>query len=141
MTGTWLGYYKYGNEKLQKAYGFDKTYFTITINSFDKGFFQGVVVDDIKSGGMEGTGEIIGQIEDDRISFKKFMPKKSLIYLNGEKRYLDKKHPALYYTGTFSKDKKEICGEWKFKITLGFLFGFIPIPYRPGKGTWSMALQ
>lgn len=39
MTGTWLGYYKYANEKLQKAYGFDKTYFTITINSFDKGFF------------------------------------------------------------------------------------------------------
>ena len=141
MTGTWLGYYKYDNEKLQKAYGVDKTYFTITINSFDKGFFQGIVVDDIKSGGMDGIGEIIGQIEDDKISFKKFMPKKSLIYLNGEKKYLDKKHPALYYTGTFSKDKKEISGEWKFKITLGFLFGFIPIPYRPGKGTWNMALQ
>ena len=141
MTGTWVGYYKYGNENLQKANGFDKTNFTITIKSFDGKNFQGIVVDDIKSGGMEGIGKVMGQIEDEHIFFKKFMPKKSIICFNGEKKNSDKKHPVLYYTGVFSKDIKEISGEWKFKFTIGFLFGFIPFPYRPGKGTWRMALQ
>lgn len=141
MTGTWLGYYKYHHEEIQKAIGFDKTYFTITINSFSRNNFKGTVTDDIKTGGMEGTGEIIGEIEGEKISFKKFMPSESLLYPNGEQKHSDKKHPTLYYTGTLSKDKREINGEWKFKITIGLLFGFIPIPYRPGKGTWSMTLQ
>jgi len=39
------------------------------------------------------------------------MPKTQLIYPNGEKKNLDKKHPTLYYTGTFSKDKREVNGE------------------------------
>ena len=141
MTGTWIGYYKYDNEQLQKASGFDKTYFTITIKSFDEKNFKGIVIEDIKSGGMKGTGEIIGVIDGEMISFKKFMPKKSLIYPNGEYKSLDKKHPTLYYTGRFSNEKREINGEWKFKITISLLFGFIPIPYRPGKGAWSMTLQ
>jgi hypothetical protein len=141
MTGTWLGYYKYDNKHLQKASGFDKTCFTIIINAFDEKYFKGIVTDDVKSGGMEGTGRIIGEIEGEKISFRKLMPKRSTMYPNGERKYSDKEHPTLYYTGTFSKDKREINGEWKFKITIGLLFGFIPIPYRPGKGTWSMALQ
>ncbi|HEY5407385.1 MAG TPA: hypothetical protein VIJ92_09860 [Ginsengibacter sp.] len=141
MTGTWLGYYKYDNKNLQKSFGFDKTHFTIIINSFDQKCFKGNVTDDVKSGGMEDTGEIVGQIDGENISFKKLMPRKSIIYPNGELKYLDKKHPILFYRGKFSKDKREISGEWKFKITIGLLFGFIPFPYRPGKGTWSMTLQ
>jgi len=56
MTGTWLGYYKYDNLKIQKAFGFEKTFFTINIVSFDKKNFTRTVIDDTKSGGMEGTG-------------------------------------------------------------------------------------
>ena len=111
MTGTWIGFYKFDNERVQKAFGFDKTYFTITIKSFDERNFHGIVIEDIKSGGMEGIGEITGEIDDAKISFEKFMPKTQLIYPNGEKKNLDKKHPTLYYTGTFSKDKREVNGE------------------------------
>jgi len=141
MTGIWLGYYKFDKEVFQKASGFDKTFFTITIQSFNDNNFKGIVIEDIKSGGMEGTGEIIGKIEVGKIFFKKFMPKRLTLYPNGERKYEDEKHPTLYYRGTFSKDKKEINGEWKFKIRIGLLFGFIPILHRPGKGSWSMTLQ
>ena len=48
MTGTWIGYYKYDNEQLQKASGFDKTYFTITIKSFDEKNFKGIVINPVK---------------------------------------------------------------------------------------------
>lgn len=141
MTGTWLGYYKYDNANHQKAMGFDKTFFTIVIKTFDGKHFKGIVTDDVKSGGMEGTGEIVGETKEENIYFKKLMPRESLLYPNGEIKYSDRKHSPLYYTGVISKDKKEISGIWKFKIKIAFLFGFVPIPYRPGKGTWSMSLQ
>ena len=67
MTGTWVGYYKFDDENHQKASGFDKTFFTITINSFDKNVFTGIVIDDTESGGMEGKGEVIGEVKDENI--------------------------------------------------------------------------
>jgi hypothetical protein len=141
MTGTWKGYYKYDNKILQKASGFDKTFFTIIVKSSDESSFEGNVIDDINTGGMQGTGDIIGKIDGEKITFKKLMPRKSTIDLKGQKNDSDGIHPTIYYSGIFSENRREINGEWKFKITIGFLFGFIPIPYRPGKGTWSMALQ
>lgn len=141
MIGTWHGYYKYDNIDDQKASGFEKTFFTITISTFSRNEFKGTVVDDVKTGGMEGTGQIIGTVDGQTITFKKFMPKKSILYPNGEQKYSEKKHPTLYYEGKLSSDEKEINGNWKFKTSVYFLFGFIPIPYRPGSGTWKMALQ
>lgn len=141
MTGTWQGYYQYNNQFQQKAVGFDKTFFTITINAFDGNKFSGIVNDDIKSGGMEGTGEITGEIKDGQVHFQKFMPREQMLYPNGEHVYSDKKHPTLYYTGSFSADKKMLSGEWKFKKSFVYLFGLIPLPYRGGRGTWSMSLQ
>ncbi|MES2543980.1 MAG: hypothetical protein V4548_03780 [Bacteroidota bacterium] len=142
MIGTWKGYYKYDNERIQKAIGFDKTNFTITIDSFDGINFQGKVNDDLTTGGMKETGDIYGKFKDGEISFKKLMPKASLIMdLEGTRKNPNKKHKPLYYCGTFSKDKNEFNGSWKFKYTIGFLFGIIPIPYRPGNGTWQMKLK
>jgi len=141
MTGTWLGYYKYDNELHQKTIGFDKTNFTIIIQSFDGKNFKGIVNDDITTGGMKETGDIVGSVEGEKLSFQKFMPRETLFNPNGERITSDKKHRTLYYSGILSNDKKEITGQWKFKIKIGFLFGLIPIPYRGGKGTWSMKLQ
>lgn len=141
MIETWHGYYKYNNQKIQKAVGFDKTYFTITTTSSDGKIFHGTVVDDIKTGGMEGIGKIIGTIDGSSITFEKYMPKKSTIYPNGEHKYSDEKHPTIYYKGIISEDRLEATGKWKFKITIVFLFGIIPIPYRPAKGTWSMKFK
>ncbi|MBL7731280.1 MAG: hypothetical protein JNM88_08890 [Chitinophagaceae bacterium] len=141
MTGTWFGYYQFDDINYHNASGYEKTYFTISINSFDGKHFKGIVNDDVKSGGMEGAGEIVGKISGENICFKKFMPREAILYPNGELQYSDRKHPTLYYTGIISKDKKEISGVWKFKIRIGFIFGFIPVSQRPGKGTWSMSLQ
>ena len=142
MIGTWEGYYKYDNERIQNAVGFDKTNYTITIDSFDGINFQGKVNDDLATGGMKETGIIYGKFKDGEISFKKLMPKACLIVdLEGTRKETDKKHKPLYYSGTFSKDKNEFTGFWKFKYTIGLFFGFIPIPYRPAKGTWQMKLK
>ncbi len=75
MTGNWKGYYKFENEKIQKATGFEKTNFEIVISKFDRINFSGIVKDDVETGGMEETGEIIGKIDNNNISFEKLMPK------------------------------------------------------------------
>lgn len=141
MIGTWLGYYKFDSERGQKLIGFDKTNFTLIINSFDGKNFRGTVNDDIETGGMKETGNIIGHINNENIFFKKFMPKLTVFYNDGTRETLDKKHLTLYYYGRISKDKKQYIGYWKFKVTIIFLYGFFPLPYRPGRGTWSMTLS
>lgn len=141
MKGTWSGYYQYSNPELQKAIGFERTFFKITINSFDGKHFSGIVHDDIESGGMEGEGEIIGEVDGEKIYLKKYMPWESLLYPDGKTINTHKKHPTIFYTGTISKTGTEINGVWKFKMRIFFLFGFLPMPYKPGKGIWSMTLQ
>jgi hypothetical protein len=88
---------------------------------------------------MVETGAITGYIENEKISFEKMMPRESLIMDNkGTRQTTDKKHPTLYYSGIFAKDKQQAAGTWKFKRRIVFIFGFIPIPLRPAKGTWQM---
>ena len=52
----------------------------------------------------------------------------------------NKRHPTIYYNGILYPNNNEISGYWKFKYRFDLFFGFIPIPYRPGKGTWNMKL-
>ncbi|KRB54572.1 hypothetical protein [Flavobacterium sp. Root186] len=138
MIENWKGYYKFDNEKIQNAMGFEKTFFTIVIESSEGINFQGKVNDDVSTGGMQETGIVIGKVNKNTIQFKKLMPKNVIIHENGYRETVDKKHPTLYYRGTFSEDKTEISGEWFFKRKIVFLFGVVPILFRPGKGTWSM---
>ncbi|MXN89655.1 hypothetical protein GR160_00300 [Flavobacterium sp. Sd200] len=141
MQGTWKGYYRYEKETIRDIVGFEQTNYTITITSFNGKNFEGIVNDDIETGGMEGTGKIIGTLIDNKITFEKFMPKASVIInTDGELKKTNKKHKTLYYSGKISDTKKEIMGTWRFNLSLILLFGFIPIIYRPGKGTWSMKL-
>jgi hypothetical protein len=138
MTGNWNGYYKFDNERIQNAIGFEKTNFTIVIDSYEQGTFQGKVNDDVTTGGMKETGHVVGKVDKNEIRFKKLMPKNCIIYANGERKTSEKKHPTLYYEGTFSEDKTEVTGKWFFKRKIGFLYGIVPILFRPAKGTWSM---
>ena len=141
MTGTWKGYYKFDNEKLQTSSGFEKTGFTLDITFFDGKKFKGTVLDDINSGGMQGEGQISGEIKNGQVSFQKQMPLYTIIFKNGTKQTLDRKHPIIYYFGNFSQDKNHIKGKWKFKWKIFLLFGIIPIPFKPSSGTWEMNLQ
>ncbi|WP_281231067.1 hypothetical protein [Flavobacterium gelatinilyticum] len=138
MTGNWNGYYKFDNEIIQNAMGFEKTNFTIVIENCEGADFQGKVNDDVSTGGMKETGNVIGKVRNNVIKFQKFMPKNCTIDGSGNRETLDKKHPTLYYEGTFSQDKSEAGGKWYFKRKIGFRYGFLPVLYSPGRGTWRM---
>lgn len=138
MKGNWIGFYKYQDEKLQKAVGFEKTGFAIKIDFFEENKFSGTVTDDSETGGMRGTGTIKGEIKNSKITFVKQMPFGSTLDREGNREFTEKKHAKLYYIGTWNSDKSKIVGQWKFRYKIGFLFGFIPIPYRPGNGDWEM---
>lgn len=140
MTGTWKGYYKYNSEWAEEATGFEKTGFTITIDSFDGTTFQGTVNDDTATGGMEGTGKIMGSLNGAIISFRKFMPEGSLLDADGKHIYTGKKHDTLYYSGKLLKEG-QFVGRWKFRVKITLFFGFVPMPYSPGSGTWYMTKQ
>lgn len=141
MTGTWKGYYQYNNKRAQKSIGFDKTNFIVTITSFDGRQFEGIVVDDGQSGGMEGEGQIFGKIENNSVSFEKLMPHTTYVFRDGKRKVLDKKHPTLHYSGTISENKMHMEGLWKFNWHTVMLFGIIPFPFKGSSGTWSMTLQ
>ena len=138
--GHWTGQYKFDKEFHQKMNGFEGTNFEIEITAVDNNNFVGKVQDDLASGGTEGIGEIEGKVIGDKIEFVKQMPVMTLLVgKKGTRKTFNKKHPKIYYSGTFSSDKKNISGQWRFKFRF-FWFGLIPIPAIPTKGTWTMNL-
>ncbi len=142
MLGIWNGYYIYSNKIIQKAVGYEKTNFVITIDSFDGKNFKGIVQDDLSTGGMEEVGLIEGYIQEEKVFFKKQMPKhRQIVDKKGTRKTSDEKHPTLFYSGHLSGKNTSCSGKWKFGITIGFLFGLIPIPFRSASGTWKMILQ
>jgi hypothetical protein len=138
--GHWIGHYKFDKEAHQKMTGFDSTNFEIEITHLDKNIFFGTVKDDLFTGGTEGIGEVHGKVKGDIVEFVKQMPVMTLLVDKvGTRKTLNKKHRKIYYSGTFSSDKKSISGQWRFKF--GFIWsGLIPIPVIPTKGTWTMKL-
>ncbi len=138
FKSTWDGYYRHGNELIRKKTGFEQTNFSIVIDAFDGKNFTGTVTDDSITGGMPGTGKIEGEIQENSLDFVKLMPQQVTIDRNGNRQITSQKHPPIYYSGTLSEDGYSITGKWKFTYKVAFLLGFIPFPYRPGKGTWQM---
>ena len=139
--GYWIGQYKFDKEVHQKMTGFGHTNFEIEIISVDNNLFQGKVKDDLTTGGTEGIGEIQGKVTGDIVEFVKQMPIMTLLIgKDGTRKTLNRKHRKIYYSGTFSSDKKSISGHWRFKF--GFIwFGLIPIPVTQTGGTWTMKLK
>jgi len=137
MKGSWTGYYKYNKEWIQQAVGYEKTGFTMNIHLSDNKTFEGSVNDDIATGGMHGTGMIKGTINGNKITFKKFMPEGSLINPDGSHVTTNRVHNTLHYSGKLVNDC-QYSGDWKFRVKIGFILGFIPFPYCPGNGTWFM---
>jgi hypothetical protein len=107
----------------------------------DKDNFLGKVQDDLATGGTEGVGQIKGKVQGDKVEFIKQMPIMTLAIGKSRKRKtLNKKHRNIYYSGTFSSDKKSISGRWRFKF--GFIWlGLLPVPVTPTTGTWTMKLK
>tara|TARA_R110002167_G_scaffold79828_2_gene219852 strand:- start:1198 stop:1632 length:435 start_codon:yes stop_codon:yes gene_type:complete len=140
QLGNWSGNYSFLNPEINKIRGFEKTNFSIKITAVEKNKFTGRIQDDLTTGGTEGVGEIIGQINNNKVEFVKKMPIMTiLVDSKGTRKTYNKKHRPIYYSGEFSIDKKTVTGTWRFKF--GFIWiGIIPIPVKPSKGTWSMTL-
>lgn len=141
MQGNWDGFYKYDNPDFQKATGFEQTNFKLNIQKSEGNTFEGTVNDDQATGGMQGTGRIVGTLRGNKVSFRKYMPYGREIDLEGNHYSTGKPHAILYYSGTLSKDKQHASGRWKFSYKIHMLFGMLPIPYRPGMGTWEAIIS
>ena len=139
--GHWIGQYKFDKEVRQKMTGFDITNFEIEITIVENNNFVGKVQDDLTTGGTEGIGEIVGKISGEKIEFIKQMPIMTLLIgKEGTRKTINKKHRKIYYSGTFSSNRRSISGQWRFKF--GFIwFGLIPIPVIPTTGSWTMKLK
>jgi hypothetical protein len=137
--GEWEGYYSFNDERLNKLRGFEKTLFQVEILDVKENKFSGTIKDDLTTGGMEGIGEISGEVKGDRIYFVKQMPVMTLIVdRKGTRKTYNKKHRPIYYIGQFSKDGETISGTWRFKF--GFIqMGIFPIPVFPKSGIWWMS--
>jgi hypothetical protein len=120
--------------------GFDSTNFDIEVTSIDNNDFIGKVQDDLTTGEQKVL-EIVGKISGDKVAFVKQMPIMTLIVdKNGTRKTLIKRHKKIYYSGTFSRDRTTISGQWKFKF--GFIWvGLIPVPIFPINGTWTMTFN
>ncbi|WP_343605341.1 hypothetical protein [Fluviicola sp.] len=140
MLNKWTGTYRYDSEKIQRIVGHPYTRFTIEMELFENDTLKGTVQDDPDTGGMSGIGTISGEIHQGRIYFEKQMPVRSVILdKQGNRKTTDEQHPVLFYEGKLTGENK-YAGTWTFEKTWGFLFGFIPVKYCPGRGTWEMEL-
>ena len=137
MIGTWIGSYKYKSKPVQKLIGFSETGFEMEVQSFDGKNFLGTIKDDIQSGGTSGVGEIQGTVSGDKIEFVKKMPVMSGIFDFLGRKEINRKHRNVYYEGEFSKDRTELHGKWRFKISIIWI-GPIPFIGMPTKGSWTM---
>ena len=141
QVGNWNGYYSFLDPEINKIRGFEKTNFNVQIIAVKDNKFTGKIQDDLTTGGTEGIGEVIGQVNGDKVEFVKKMPVMTvLVDRNGTRKTSNKKHRPIYYTGQLSGDKQTITGTWRFKS--GFVWlGIIPVRVRPSKGTWAMTFK
>lgn len=136
MVGRWTGTYTGMNKNLTVPTDFDSIPFELYIESFEKEKFNGFIEDRIFH--LTDKFGIQGTIKNDKINFQKY---KTINQGSGNEfvtTEMDKDGPVILYKGQLNKERTEISGEWKFRVKIILLFGFIPIPFRRGKGTWNM---
>jgi len=139
LPGTWKGIYTYSYPDENGVESTQEVKFRIEILSVNKDQFEGTVEDDLLTGGTPGIGDIRGNFNDFELSFEKKMPISARLEIDGS-RSIDasKTHPAILYSGEFSRSKKVITGNWRFKKKVLVWRGIIPYWILPGMGTFSM---
>ncbi len=139
MLGTWKGTYTYNLPEEYKDQRTQEVAFEIVINSVNKNQFKGTVKDDLSTGGTPGIGSINGSFNDYELSFEKNMPVHARVEKDRSHTIdKNKKHPAILYSGEFSRSKKRITGTWRFKNKVLVWKGIIPLWILPGTGSFSM---
>jgi hypothetical protein len=139
MTGDWSGTYTYNIPDEFKDEKTKEVEFTIKINKVVGKRFEGIVQDNLETGGTPGIGSIQGEFSEYEASFEKNMPILCKIELDGTHTIeKDKKHPTILYEGEFSRSKKQISGNWRFKKKVLIWKGIIPFWVTPGHGNFKM---
>src|SRR5688500_862261 len=108
MIGNWTGCYEFDNNKLRVSTSLDKTYFTLTIDSFNGNSFNGIVNDNIDTRGIKDSWGIIGNIVNKKVFFIKFKPIQSDFGNNESLKLIDKQGPIIYFSGILKDNKMEI---------------------------------
>ena len=136
MIGHWTGAYTGMNRNLTVKTNLDSIPFELYVESFEKDKFNGFIEDHIFR--LTDKFGMKGNIKGDRVDFQKYKTINQGAGNDFVTIEMDKNGPVILYNGKFNNDRTEVNGEWKFKLKIVLLFGFIPIPFRRGKGTWSM---
>jgi hypothetical protein len=137
MIGKWKGTYGYDNRKGFENAKLIPVEFDVEIVAMENETFTGFVEDNIEMGGTPGVGQITGSVDQSSVVFEKNMPAETMHFQNGETKVdINKKHPAIIYTGTL--ENKIITGNWKFKKMKFMWLGIIPWWYDLGSGTFTM---
>lgn len=114
----------------------DSISFDLYIESFEKVKFAGFIEDHIFH--LTDKFGIKGTIKGNKIIFQKYKPLNQGADNDIMTTEIDKNVPVILYSGNFNNNRTAVNGIWKFKSKLVFLFGFIPLPFKREKGTWSM---
>lgn len=120
MIGKWEGFYQHTTKHAPDEHRNRKTLFTIEIVQCIGNKFTGKVTDDIKTGGMEGTGTIEGTFNSDGVKFTKKMPQWTIGHIDGSIIKRNKPHPEIQYEGTFDNNRNKISGSWIIKPRIFF---------------------
>lgn len=136
MIGHWTGAYTGMNKNLIVTTNLDSIPFEFFVESFEKDKFNGFIEDRIFH--LTDKFGMHGNIKGNSVEFKKYKTPNQGAGNDFITTEIDKNVPVILYSGKFNEDRTEVKGEWKFKLEIIFLFGFIPIPKRRSKGTWSM---
>lgn len=137
---TYKGYFTFDKKEYNNIRGHLNTCFELSIKEINNDKFSGTIIEDSKTGGIEGEGFIEGYISDNNIYFIKKMPYLTILAsVNKTKMYQNKKHPEILYQASFDSVNNLIRGIWKTKFKI-IWFGVFPIPFFPSKGSWQIEL-
>lgn len=139
LAGTWHGMYTYDQHINLIPKERRSVSFTISIAAVTGNQFTGTVQDDLATGGTPGIGKVTGTFTRHTLTFDKQMPINSMIDEQGNSVNDESKpHPAIRYSGSFSRNKQYVTGEWRFKKKKLIWRGLVPYWVTLGDGQFTM---
>lgn len=139
ITGTWNGYYEYGETYRFPLQG-RRTFFTLIINEINGEIF-GQCIDDLKGREENLHATIKGFINGFQISFIKQYPFRTFIKESGERVIVENEtHPEIEYQGQYNVSDQSFSGEWSMVIATDILDikGENKVGELFHSGTWMM---
>lgn len=130
ISGKWIGYYRFKNTFAKEVKIFNIK-FEAELNS-DGSIIKGVIIEDIKSGGIPDKARLVGEFKNNKLLFKKTYSAQYLIDMNNKLiRNENKKSQVIKYKGELDLKYLKFTGRWHID------FVFIPVT----SGYWEMTKE